>query len=215
MRTLSSRSIQDAVVFEDRHLLVLEKESGLLSQPGLGPSQYDSLIIRSQKYWPSARIVHRLDRDTSGLIVLALDSDTHRELSRQFSERTIKKIYRAQIAGTPSQVKGIIEAPIRRKSTQPPIYCVDFKDGKSAFTKWMKIESIGSSTRVELHPVTGRSHQLRVHMQYLGHPILGDPLYGDEHSRNKFTRLGLHASGLALQHPQTKKWLQWNSREPF
>ncbi len=105
MRTLSSRSIQDAVVFEDRHLLVLEKESGLLSQPGLGPSQYDSLIIRSQKYWPSARIVHRLDRDTSGLIVLALDSDTHRELSHQFSERIIKKFIVHKLPGRQAKLK--------------------------------------------------------------------------------------------------------------
>jgi tRNA pseudouridine32 synthase/23S rRNA pseudouridine746 synthase len=215
MYPIASSSIKDAVVFEDPYLVVVEKESGLLSQPGLGPAQHDSLIVRSQQCWPDARIVHRLDRDTSGLIVLALDVDTHRNLSHQFSQRIVEKIYRARVAGQPKTALGKIEAPICRQSTQPPHYCVDFQRGKEAVTHWMVIESQGQSSRVELQPVTGRSHQLRVHMEYLGHPILGDPLYGNARSRNEISRLGLHASGLALRHPHTKEWLQWHSREPF
>ena len=117
MCPIAFSSIQDAVVFEDPYLVVLEKESGLLSQPGLGASQHDSLIIRSQQYWPDARIVHRLDRDTSGLIVLALDVNTHRNLSHQFSQRRVEKIYRAQIAGQPKRSHGKIDALICRQST--------------------------------------------------------------------------------------------------
>ena len=212
---MPSCSIEDAVVFEDPFLIVLEKESGLLSQPGLGASQYDSLIVRAQQHWPGAQIVHRLDRDTSGLIVLALDAETHRMLSRQFAKRCVRKIYRAQVAGRPKHKKGTIVAPIRKQSARPPHYCVDYQHGREAITHWVLIEAEGPSARIELRPLTGRSHQLRVHMEYLGHPILGDPLYGNEASRNGLSRLGLHASALALRHPQTGKWLGWSSREPF
>jgi len=208
-------SIEDALLFEDPFLIVFEKESGLLSQPGLGASQYDSLIVRAQQHWPAAQIVHRLDRDTSGLIILALDAETHRMLSRQFAKRCVRKLYRAQVAGCPKHKKGTIEAPIRKQSARPAHYCVDYQYGREAITHWVLIKPEGQSTRLELRPVTGRSHQLRVHMEYLGHPILGDPLYGTEASRSGLSRLGLHASELALRHPQTGKWLRWFSREPF
>ena len=212
---MSSGATKACVVFEDQHLVVLEKQAGLLSQPGLGPNKHDSLLTRSLTDWPSARIVHRLDRDTSGLMVLALDTETHRKLSAQFAKRHVKKIYHAQIDGCPSQRSGMINAPIRRKSTRPPRYCVDFESGKDATTHWVVTASHGSRTYVALRPITGRSHQLRVHMEYIGHPILGDPLYGTEQSRSKLYRLGLHAHGLAFRHPSTKKWMQWISREPF
>ena len=212
---MPSYSIKTTVVFEDQHLIVLEKEAGLLSQPGLGSAQHDSLLARSLLDWPSARIVHRLDRDTSGLIVLALDAETHRKLSTQFAQRRVKKIYQAQIDGCPHGRSGTIDAPIRRESTRPPRYCVDFRIGKDAITHWVVTASRGSTTRVTLRPLTGRSHQLRVHMEYTGHPILGDPLYGTERSRGKLARLGLHASILALRHPHTKKWVHWTSPDPF
>ena len=212
---MRSCSIKTAVVFEDQHLIVFEKEAGLLSQPGLGVAQYDSLLSRSLLDWPSARIVHRLDRDTSGLIVLALDTETHRKLSAEFSNRRVEKIYLAQVAGRPNERSGKINAPIRRKSNRPPRYCVDFTNGKDAITHWEVDSTDGARTRVTLRPITGRSHQLRVHMEYVGHPILGDPLYGTERSRGESTRLGLHATGLAFRHPHTKKWMQWTSPDPF
>ncbi|MEC8337326.1 MAG: RluA family pseudouridine synthase [Planctomycetota bacterium] len=212
---MPSCSIKIAVLFEDQHLIVLEKEAGLLSQPGLGPTQHDSLLARIRIDWPSAQIVHRLDRDTSGLMVLALDPETHRKLSAQFAQRQVKKIYRAQIDGCPDRRSGTIDAPIRRKSTRPPRYCVDFKNGKGATTHWIVTASHGSMAHITLRPITGRSHQLRVHMEYIGHPILGDPLYGTEQSRGKLSRLGLHAHCLAFRHPSTTKWMQWTSPEPF
>ena len=212
---MPSCSIKTAVVFEDQHLIVLEKEAGLLSQPGLGPTKHDSLLARSLIDWPSTRIVHRLDRDTSGLMVLALDAETHRRLSAQFAKRRVKKIYHAQIDGCPNRRSGTIDAPIRRKSTRPPRYCVDFESGKDATTHWIVNASHGSRTHITLRPITGRSHQLRVHMEYIGHPILGDPLYGTEQSRVKLSRLGLHAHALAFRHPYTNKWMRWTSPDPF
>lgn len=212
---MPSCSIKIAVVFEDQHLIVLEKEAGLLSQPGLGPKQHDSLLARILIDWPSARIVHRLDRDTSGLMVLALDPETHRKLSAQFAQRRVKKIYHAQIDGSPSRGFGTINAPIRRKSTRPPRYCVDYENGKDATTHWMVTALHGSTSHITLRPITGRSHQLRVHMEYIGHPILGDQLYGTEQSRGKLSRLGLHAHGLAFRHPSTLQWMQWTSLATF
>ena len=207
--------MRDLVVFEDPFLIVLEKQAGLLSQPGLGKGQHDSLIVRAQKQWPTARIVHRLDRDTSGLIVLALDAMTHRALSQQFAERRVRKIYRARIAGQPDAQWGTIEAPIRKQANRPPRYIVDFKSGRVAISHWVLIHREQQSARIELRPFTGRSHQLRVHLEHLGHPILGDPLYGNRISRSGLPRLGLHASGLMLRHPQTGQWMQWSSSEPF
>mgnify|MGYP006289512003 CR=1 FL=1 len=185
----------------DPWLLAVHKPAGLLSQPGLGPALADSLITRIQRQWPSARLVHRLDQATSGLLLLALDPLTHRELSRAFAERRVRKTYLAQVQGCPVGRGGWIDVPLARIGTQPPRYghVSVAEGGKSALTRWRRLSSGDGSSLVLLAPHTGRSHQLRVHLALLGHPIVGDAIYGQSDSGG----LRLHATGLRLRHPHT------------
>lgn len=213
--SLSGLDLQSELIYEDECLVVFNKPSGLLSQPGLGPEKQDSLIHRVKKIWGDALIVHRLDRDTSGIIVLALDREAHRLLSQQFAAREVRKSYRALGQGSPARHSGAISTLIRKKSRVPPRYCVDPQQGRMAITHWSVVESQNQYTRFNLQPVTGRSHQLRVHMNYLGHPILGDPLYGNMWSTHGLSRLALHATELSLVHPRTGKWMRWSCHEPF
>ncbi|MFN5745089.1 MAG: RluA family pseudouridine synthase [Methylococcaceae bacterium] len=185
----------------DCGLLAANKPAGLLCQPGLGPEGADSLLGRLQQQWPTAQLVHRLDRDTSGLLLLALNPELHRALSRLFAERRISKIYRADVSGTPRGASGSITLAIAKQGNRPPLYGPD-PEGKACHTDWYLLESLGNWSRLELHPLTGRSHQLRVHMAASGHPILGDPLYGDPQSR-PVARMHLHASRLSFIHPLT------------
>lgn len=191
-----------SVVFGDPWLLALAKPSGLLSQPGLGPELADSLISRAQRRWPEARLVHRLDRDTSGLILLARDADTHRRLSAAFADRRVGKTYLARVQGVPAACGGRIDQPLARLATRPPRYGVVpvSAGGKPALTRWRRLDPCRHGSTLLLQPHTGRSHQLRVHLAWLGHPVLGDPLYGDPASA---PRLQLHAAGLRLRHPVT------------
>ena len=190
------------MVFRDPWLLALAKPSGLLSQPGLGPELADSLISRAQQRWPEARLVHRLDRDTSGLILLARDADTHRLLSAAFADRRVHKTYLARVQGVPAARGGLIDQPLARLATRPPLYGVVpvTAGGKPALTRWRQLDPRRHGNTLLLQPHTGRSHQLRVHLAWLGHPVLGDPLYGDPASA---PRLQLHAVGLRLRHPVT------------
>jgi tRNA pseudouridine32 synthase / 23S rRNA pseudouridine746 synthase len=199
------------VLYADPWLLALVKPSGLLSQPGLGPELADSLISRAQERWPEVRLVHRLDRDTSGLILLARDATTHRVLSAAFAERRVRKTYLAMVQGLPADRGGIIDQPLARIATRPPRYGVVPLEcgGKSAFTRWRVLRRLVGSSLLLLQPRTGRSHQLRVHLAALGHPVLGDPLYGDPASA---PRMQLHAAGLQLLHPATGKPLHLRSR---
>ncbi|MDP5122368.1 MAG: RluA family pseudouridine synthase [Cyanobium sp. MAG_04] len=199
------------VLYADPWLLALVKPSGLLSQPGLGPELADSLISRAQERWPEVRLVHRLDRDTSGLILLARDATTHRVLSAAFAERRVRKTYVAMVQGLPADRGGIIDQPLARIATRPPLYGVVPLEsgGKSAFTRWRVLRRFVGSSLLLLQPRTGRSHQLRVHLAALGHPVLGDPLYGDPASA---PRMQLHAAGLQLLHPATGKPLHLRSR---
>ena len=199
----------------DPWLLALAKPSGLLSQPGLGPELADSLISRAQCRWPEARLVHRLDRDTSGLILLARDATTHRLLSAAFAERRVRKSYLARVRGVPVACGGWIDQPLARIATRPPRYGVVpvARGGKSALTRWRRLNppcpgmAAGAQaiSTLLLQPHTGRSHQLRVHLAWLGHPVLGDPLYGGEPDglAAEAPRLQLHALGLRLEHPVT------------
>ncbi len=186
------------LLYADAWLLALAKPSGLLSQPGLGPELADSLISRAQRRWPTARLVHRLDRDTSGLILLARDAETHRLLSAAFADRRVHKTYLARVQGVPAARGGLIDQPVARLATRPPLYGVVpvLAGGKPALTRWRRLRG----NTLLLQPHTGRSHQLRVHLAWLGHPVLGDPLYGD---RASAPRLQLHATGLRLRHPVT------------
>ena len=199
------------VLYADPWLLALVKPSGLLSQPGLGPELADSLISRAQERWPEVRLVHRIDRDTSGLILLARDATTHRVLSAAFAERRVRKTYLAMVQGLPADRGGIIDQPLARIATRPPLYGVVPLEsgGKSAFTRWRVLRRFVGSSLLLLQPRTGRSHQLRVHLAALGHPVLGDPLYGKPAAAQ---RLQLHAAGLQLLHPATGKPLHLRSR---
>lgn len=198
------------LVHEDPDLLVLEKPSGLLSQPGLGPELSASLITAVQSQWPEARLVHRLDRDTSGLILVARSPLVHRALSQAFAERRVEKRYVADVSGVPDGAEGWIDQPIAKRQHRPPLYGVD-PAGKPCRTHWRLLAQTSSSSRLGLQPLTGRSHQLRVHLQALGHPILGDPLYGGRSA----ARMHLHACGLEFSHPSDGRWMHFHSPIPF
>ncbi|MBD9512699.1 RluA family pseudouridine synthase [Pseudomonas sp. PDM22] len=203
-------------VHEDAALLVVNKPTLLLSVPGRADDNKDCLITRLQENgYPEARIVHRLDWETSGLIVLARDADSHRELSRQFHDRETEKAYTALCWGEPELDSGRIEAPLRYDPPTKPRHVVDFEQGRHALTFWRVMERHGNWSRVELTPITGRSHQLRVHMLSIGHPLLGDRLYAEGEALELRDRLCLHASMLALTHPQTGERLRFESPTPF
>jgi tRNA pseudouridine32 synthase/23S rRNA pseudouridine746 synthase len=203
-------------VHEDAALLVVNKPTLLLSVPGRADDNKDCLITRLQENgYPEARIVHRLDWETSGLIVLARDADSHRELSRQFHDRETEKAYTALCWGEPELDSGRIEAPLRYDPPTKPRHVVDFEQGRHALTFWRVMERHGNWSRVELTPITGRSHQLRVHMLTIGHPLLGDRLYAEGEALQLRDRLCLHASMLALTHPQTGERLRFESPAPF
>lgn len=193
-------------------MLALAKPSGLLSQPGLGPELADSLISRAQRRWPEARLVHRLDRDTSGLILLARDASTHRTLSAAFAARRVRKTYLARVDGEPAVGGGWIDQPLARLATRPPRYGVVpvASGGKPALTRWRLLRRDARSSLLLLQPHTGRSHQLRVHLASLGHPVLGDPLYGDPAAA---PRLQLHAASLRFRHPVTGALLRLRSHD--
>lgn len=203
-------------VHEDAALLVVNKPTLLLSVPGRADDNKDCLITRLQENgYPEARIVHRLDWETSGLIVLARDADSHRELSRQFHDRETEKAYTALCWGEPELDSGRIEAPLRYDPPTKPRHVVDFEQGRHALTFWRVMERHGNWSRVELTPITGRSHQLRVHMLSIGHPLLGDRLYAEGEALALRDRLCLHASMLCLTHPQTGERLRFESPAPF
>ena len=207
------------IVHHGDDLIVLNKPSGLLCQPGLGHALADSLITRVQHRWPQAQLVHRLDRDTSGLILVALTPELHRALSRLFAERQVLKRYVADVHGVPPEAQGVIELPIAKRQHRPPLYGVD-PAGKPCSTGWRLLEVIPPTeqnpawTRLELEPRTGRSHQLRVHLSAIGYPIVGDPLYGALASDGS-ERLHLHACALQLQHPLTSRTMLLEAPVPF
>jgi tRNA pseudouridine32 synthase/23S rRNA pseudouridine746 synthase len=203
------------IVYCDERLIVLDKPSGLLAVPGLGPENQDNLAGRVQQEYPGALVVHRLDRDTSGLIVFARDPESQRHLSRQFHDRLVEKTYFAVVRGCVERDAGQIDLPMRKDFEHPPRHRVDLAHGRSAFTRWRVCRRQSDRTRVELTPLTGRSHQLRLHMQQLGHPILGDKLYADEEALALADRLLLHATRLSFVHPSTGERMNLTAECPF
>lgn len=201
--------------YADEDLVIANKPSGLLSVPGRGPERHECLLSHLQITYPEIKIVHRLDMDTSGLMVLALTADVHRALSRQFQERETSKTYQAICAGMPSVQQGTINLPMRCDWERRPLQMIDFKQGKSAQTHWKVLLQSHNQFLVELTPITGRSHQLRLHMKSLGHPILGDNLYADEIALSMSPRLLLHATSLSFTHPVTRQWLEFNLLPEF
>lgn len=200
----------------DDALLVVNKPSGLLSVPGRGESRQDCLAARVQARFPDALIVHRLDMATSGLLVLARGAEMHRQLSRLFRERGVEKRYLALVDGRPAMPAGSVDLPLICDWPNRPRQKVDFDLGKPSLTHYRVLgyEAALGASRVELTPVTGRSHQLRVHMQALGHPILGDELYGLD-TCGRAPRLMLHAAWLAFAHPATGKPMEFTCAAAF
>jgi len=205
------------VIYRDDVMLVLNKPSGLLSVPGRGKDKQDSLATRVQAEYPEALIVHRLDMATSGLMLMARNEDMQRQLSMLFEQRQIEKRYIAIVDGKLEQQSGEVNLPLITDWPNRPRQKVDYENGKPALTifKPMEYNPEQNSTRIELQPQTGRTHQLRVHMQSLGHAILGDRLYATMEVQEKSTRLLLHAESLAFIHPATQDALNINSQAPF
>jgi tRNA pseudouridine32 synthase/23S rRNA pseudouridine746 synthase len=202
-------------IYADDQFVVVNKPAGLLSVPGRGPDRQECLWHRVQQQYPTARIVHRLDQATSGLMVLALNADSHRALSIQFQERIPEKRYQAVVQGEPVHNEGEVELPLRCDWERRPRQMVDFDRGKPALTRWRCIERLGDRSRMLLFPHTGRSHQLRVHMLAMGHPILGDEFYAPAAAVELAPRLLLHAERLGFRHPVHDKWLSFESTCPF
>jgi len=203
------------VLYVDEHLLLINKPSGLLSVPGRGPDKQECLAYHLEPHYSELKIVHRLDMDTSGLMVLARSAEVHRLLSRQFQERQTEKTYHAICSGKPSLRSGYINLPMRCDWEKRPLQMIDFKQGKGAQTFWQILTQTTNQFLVELTPITGRSHQLRLHMKSLGHPILGDNLYADPTSLNQSNRLMLHAKTLNFTHPITQQPMQFDCPSNF
>lgn len=197
------------VIHVDDDLLVLNKPSGLLSVPGKHPDHKDCLQARAVAEYPTATTIHRLDMETSGVIVMALNREAHAHVGKQFERRKIKKTYIARLYGLVEADKGEINLPLICDWPNRPKQMVDHERGKQALTRFEVLERETHSdpekcaTRVAFYPVTGRSHQLRVHALSMGHPILGDSLYGTETSQKAETRLQLHAEALTLFLPES------------
>lgn len=196
---------------QDDWLLVVDKPAGLLSVPGRGEDKQDCLVTRVQRHFPDALTVHRLDMATSGLIVFARGADMQRELSRLFQERAVDKRYQALVSGRPSSDSGEIDLPLICDWPNRPKQKVDHEVGKPSLTRYQVLAVEGGDTRLELEPYTGRSHQLRVHLAAIGHPIVGDALYGGAAAE----RLMLHACRLGFAHPHTGIALNFDSPPPF
>ena len=203
-----------AILHADDRLLVLDKPAGLLSVPGKEPGRADCLIARLQAVHPEALLVHRLDCDTSGVIVFARDKAAQGHLGKQFEGRVTKKAYQARVAGR-LEGAGRVDLPLATDWPNRPRQQVDHKRGRPAQTDWAVMAHDGDTTRVRLHPLTGRSHQLRVHMRALGHPILGDPIYATGAARDGWPRMMLHAETLTLRHPSGGGWVTFHSPCPF
>ena len=205
------------ILYKDDYLLIIDKPSGLLSVPGRGADKQDCMISRVQETYPEALIVHRLDMATSGILVLARDKETHRLLSKQFQERKISKQYIAVVNGRPRDDTGLIDQPMICDWPNRPKQIIDVEHGKSAQTRYEVLEYAekNNTSRLRLIPITGRTHQLRLHCQFLGHPILGDQLYADDKTQAMAERLLLHASNILFPHPITNQSVEISSEAPF
>ena len=202
------------ILHEDAEVLLVDKPSGLLSVPGKGEHLADCLIARVQAVFPEALLVHRLDRDTSGVMIFAMTPHAQRHLGLQFEKRMTRKTYVARVWGVPEEKSGTVDLPLIVDWPNRPLQMVCHETGKPAQTDWKKIKSDGETARMRLFPKTGRSHQLRVHMLALGHPILGDPFYATGPARD-FPRLMLHSEELRFNHPQGGASTKVRAKAPF
>jgi len=210
---------EPAVLYADAALLVIDKPAGLLAVPGRGPDKQDCVSTRIRHLHADALVVHRLDMATSGLMLMARGKPAQQTLSRAFADRAVHKTYQAVVQGDlpdPPDHWGQIDLPILLDWPQRPRRTISAADGKPSTTRWRVLDrSDPAHTRVELEPVTGRSHQLRVHMLAIGHPILGDSLYFLGDSADTAARLLLHACKIRFAHPVTGHTMQFASPPPF
>ena len=202
------------VIHDDHEVLVVGKPHGLLSVPGKGAHLADCLLSRVQAVFPQALLVHRLDRDTSGVMVFALTPHAQRHLGLQFEKRQVKKTYVARVWGRVTEKTGTIDLPLIVDWPNRPRQMVDHENGKPAVTDWRVQRATDNETRLRLFPKTGRSHQLRVHCMAIGHPILGDPFYTTGPARD-FPRLMLHSESLRFRHPDGGKGMKFTLKAPF
>ena len=212
---MGALSEAEGLVWVDEHLLVLDKPAGLLAVPGRGEDKQDCLSLRAQRLWPDARVVHRLDMATSGLFLMARGLAMQRLLGRAFEERAVDKRYEAVVQGVLGDAEGEIALPLAADWPNRPLQKVDLAQGRPSVTRWRVLAIEGERTRLALEPVTGRTHQLRVHLRAIGHPIVGDPLYAPPAVQALAARLLLHATALQLSHPATGEPLAFESAAPF
>ena len=201
------------VLHEDHELIVVNKPAGLLSVPGKGEHLADCLLTRVQAAFPTALLVHRLDRDTSGVMVFAATPGAQRHLGLQFEKRQTKKAYVARVHGRMEEAEGTIELPLIVDWPNRPRQMVCHETGREAITGFKRLKAGDAESRVRLFPRTGRSHQLRVHMAESGHPILGDPFYSE--NAGAWPRMMLHAEELRLRHPDGGRGMRFFAKAPF
>ena len=202
------------IVHDDHEIVIVNKPSGLLSVPGRGEHLADCLVTRVQAVFPTALLVHRLDRDTSGVMVFALTPHAQRHLGLQFEKRKVQKTYVARVFGDVQGDSGTIDLPLIVDWPNRPKQKICHDTGKPAITDWKVLKRSADETRLRLFPHTGRSHQLRVHMLALGHPILGDPFYATDAALDH-PRLMLHSETLKLHHPDGGKTEKFRVKAPF
>lgn len=203
------------ILHDDHQILIANKPSGLLSVPGKGPHLADCLMSRIQAVFPQALLVHRLDRDTSGVMVFALTPHAQRHLGLQFEKRMTQKTYVARVAGRLEPKTGTVDLPLIVDWPNRPLQKVCHETGKSAQTDYRVLRYGEGETRVRMMPKTGRSHQLRVHMLALGHPILGDPFYASGADKEDHPRLMLHSEELRIKHPDGGATYKFRAKAPF
>ncbi len=218
-RSTMSAEACPAILFADEWVLVVDKPAGLLSVPAGGEGRQDCLAARIQARWADARIVHRLDAATSGLVLFARGAEMLRRMSLAFEQRVVGKQYVAVVHGHLARDDGEIDLPLAEDADHRPRQVVDPLRGRRALTRYRVLDRQGhdaeASSRLELKPVTGRAHQLRVHLLSLGHPILGDALYAPPESAARFARMHLHATRIAFMHPHTRVPMLFDSPAPF
>jgi tRNA pseudouridine32 synthase/23S rRNA pseudouridine746 synthase len=203
------------ILYRDRDLLVVEKPHLLLSVPGRHPINHDSLILRLRRRFPGVEAVHRLDLDTSGIMVVPLHRQSLAAMGRLFQQRAVDKTYQAIVWGQLDADTGSVDLPIARDWENRPKQKICLEQGKPSLTHFSVLSRQNRTTVLELKPVTGRSHQLRIHMREIGHPILGCDMYAHEAAFSAAPRLLLHASRLAFDHPLTGLPLCFRSQAPF
>ena len=213
-----SNFLTEHLIHRDEDFMVIHKPAGVLTVPGKTEDLQDCVINRLLKIEPKTLLIHRLDRDTSGILVFGLTKWGQKTISRQFQERQTEKTYQAVVAGH-LEGEGTVDVPVIYDPEHPPLHITAPDHNKPALTHWQAIENFEiqghAVTRVKLTPITGRSHQLRVHMQYLGHPIVGDTLYATPEQQQLIPRLCLHAEHLSFYHPQTEERVEFYYPVPF